>query len=184
MDLSGFLTQCGCFSADQTTIDYLPSDQPAVYAFFDSFRFPSIKIADHIDEFATTYARTIELETDEIPNYLKIKLRGNKTRFKGKGLKLAKGTDATTMENLLPVMAFLSIFNEPLYIGETNDVKLRFRAHHDTGFLFRMKTHLGRPPGSFVFFYLKTDPEVHKLLEAVLIHLISPAHNVTGNIIT
>lgn len=181
MNLCDMLKDCGCFSADQTTIDYLPSGQTGVYAFYDAFRFTPGKLPDEIDEFAMSNARCITLDCGEMPNAARIKFRGTADRFKGKGLQRCKALPKEQEDGMAPMLAFLSILSEPLYIGETTDIKERFRAHHDSGFLFKMKKE-GRAPSSFIFFFIKTPHDWHRILEPVLIHLIGPAHNVTGNI--
>ena len=156
MDLSSFLSDCRCYSADQSTADLLPTDQPAVYAFYEAFRLSGDKPADAIDDFATKRARNIQLDLSGLPDQIALRFRGTSKRFKGKGKQYVSSLDQPQLETFYNTLHFLSILSEPLYVGETEDVKTRFIAHHDKDFLQRMKAK-GRPPGEFVFFYSFID---------------------------
>ena len=86
------------------------------------------------------------------------------------------------MESLLGLTYFLSILNEPRYIGETKNVRERFASHHDSDFLFKMKRDHKRPPSDFLFFYIECELEQLKLAEKLLIHLISPPENIKDSL--
>lgn len=182
MDLSPFLKNCHCYSADQSTSDLLPSDQPAVYAFYDAIRLTGKKPADAIDSYATKRARSIALDLTGLPDQIALRLRGTSERFKGKGKRFVEGLSDDKLEAFYNTLHFLSILSEPLYVGETEDVKTRFIAHHDKDFLRRMKLK-GRSPGEFVFFYYAISDQLHQCLETSLIHILSPSDNTIGSLI-
>lgn len=183
MDLTEFLKTCRCYTADQSTADLLPEKQAAVYAFYDGFKLTGSKPVDEIDQFATTRARSIRLDLTTLPGAVTIKLRGTEKRFSGKGKRYVTAVAKTHREEFCNELLFLSIMNEPLYVGETEDVKTRFVAHHDQGFLYRMKRDHQRPPGDFVFFVCLIPNNMHRALETVLIHFMSPSGNTTGSLI-
>ncbi len=182
MDLSDQLQTCRCYTAEQSTADLLPKNQAAVYAFYEGFKLSGKKPVDEIDAFATRRARSIRLDLSTLPSALTIKLRGTEERFKGKGKRYVNEAAKTHREPFCNALLFLSIMNEPLYVGETEDVKTRFIAHHDRGFIRRMKKE-GRPPDDFVFFACFIPHNMHKALETVLIHFMSPSGNTTGSLI-
>lgn len=182
MDLSDFLKACRCHTADFSTHAVLPRRQAAVYAFYEAFKLRGKKPADEIDNFATKRARSITLDLKTLPESLTIKMRGTSERFKGEGLKHVNNVRKADRDLFCNTLHFLSIISEPSYVGETKDVKTRFRAHHDSGFLKRMKD-AGRPPEEFVFFFFETTNNTHQALETVLIHLISPSGNKIGSLI-
>src|SRR5262245_49423502 len=121
MDFTDLLKDCRVYTAEQSTIDLLPPKQAAVYAFYELFRFNDVKLIDEIDRYKTRYARTVALDTDEMPARLHIKMRGNPERFKGEGLALCKKADANRLPGICRTLMFLSFLNEPLYVGKTND---------------------------------------------------------------
>jgi hypothetical protein len=174
MELSDLLTQCRVYTAEQSTIDLLPPKTPAIYAFYDLFRFACANVPDEIDKFKTQHARTIQLMHDDMPDRIAIKLRGNPNRFSGEGLRLWKQADAGRLTGICRSLMFLSLLNEPLYVGKTSDIKIRFRAHHDNDFLFKMKDARKRSPDEFLFFVFYCDEEDTRLIESILIQLINP----------
>jgi hypothetical protein len=176
MNLSDLLRECWVYTAEQSTLDLLPPKQPAVYAFYELFRFTEVSLIDEIDKYKTRYARTIALEMDDLPDRLHIKMRGNPERFKGEGLALCKRADAARLPGLCRTLMFLSLVNEPLYVGKTNDIRVRFRAHHDTDFLFMMKERFKRSPDEFLLFAYFCADEDSRLLESILIQLINPPY--------
>lgn len=68
----------------------------------------------------------------------------------------------------------LSFLHEPLYIGKTNDIRVRFVAHHDNDFLFKMKHKFKRSPDEFMLLVYQCVEEDARLLESILIQLINP----------
>ena len=68
-----------------------------------------------------------------------------------------------------------SVMNEPMYVGKTKDLRTRFRAHHDNGFLWEMKERFKRPPSEFVLFAFFCEPDLVRLAESILIQVINPA---------
>jgi hypothetical protein len=89
---------------------------------------------------------------------------------------LAQALTATELDEVRGELLFLSLLNEPLYIGKTEDIKVRFRAHHDNGFLFKMKNEYNRPPQDFVLFSFFCHETRSRLLESILIQTINPPH--------
>ena len=183
MNLCAFFSACRCHTADFSTFAVLPKKQAAVYAFYEAFKLRGRNPADEVDTFATKRARSIQLDLNTLPDALTIKLRGTSERFKGKGrAHLNKVKTKADRDQFCNTLLFLSIINEPSYVGETRDVKTRFQAHHDRGFLKKMKD-LGRPPEDFVFLFFEINNNTHQALETVLIHLISPSGNTVGSLI-
>ena len=174
MDLSDLLRNCRTYSAEQSSAEQIPAERPAVYAFFDLFRFDHTKLADDIDRFKTLHARSTLLEEDGLPEKLHIRLRGNPERFKGEGKRLWDTSEPARQPEICRTLMFLSFLNEPLYIGKTNDMRTRFRAHHDNGFLFDMKKRFKRSPDEFMLFVYFCEESETRLLESILIQLINP----------
>src|ERR1043165_1788128 len=153
MDLTSLLTKCHAYTADLSTHDVLPPNQPAVYAFYDLLRFDHTTLIDHIDAFKTRHGRKLRMVEDDLPDRVHLSFRGNPDPFKGEAKKLCKDLAIDRAEAVAQSLALLSILNEPLYIGKTEAVRDRFRAHHDDhGFLFKMKDRYHRPAGEFLFF--------------------------------
>lgn len=176
MDLSDLLEKCHVYTAEQSTIELLPVKQAAVYAFYELFRFNQVNLIDEIDKYKTKYGRTIALEGHDLPHRLNIKMRGNPERFKGEGLALCKKIETSRLPDLCRALMFLSILNEPLYVGKTNNLRSRFRAHHDKDFLFMMKDRYQRSPDEFLLFAFFCEDEDSRLLESILIQIINPPH--------
>ena len=176
MDLTDLLQQCRVYTADQSTFELLPSKQPAVYAFYESFRFREDHLVDDIVTYKTKHARTVSLNTDNLPEHVNIKMRGNPDAFRGEGLTLCNKLDPARRPGICRSLMFLSLLNEPLYVGKTGDIKIRFRGHHDTGFLFKMKDQFKRPPDEFLLFAFYCEDDESRLLESILIQLINPSH--------
>lgn len=174
MDLCEHLKHCVVYGAEISTIDRLPPSQPAVYAFFDLFRFRSERLVDDIDSFKTRHGREISVDKSGLPHFMHVRLRGNPKRFKGEGLKLCKQLGASDMSPLSSSLAFLSILNDALYVGKTKDIRDRFRAHHDKDFLYRMKTDHMRAAEEFLFFAYFCDERYVRVLESVLIQIVNP----------
>lgn len=159
----------------------LPAGQAAVYAFYEAIKLKGVKPADEIDTYAVANARTITLDLTSLPNAVTIKLRGTSQRFKGKGKRYVESVKDADREAFCNTLHFLSILNEPLYVGETEDVKIRFLAHHDKDFLYHMKEK-GKSPSDFIFFYYALNNNTHRAVETVLIHLLSPSGNTIGSL--
>lgn len=177
MDLTSMLMNCRVYSADISTHDLLPPDQPAIYAFYDLLQFDHTTLIDQIETFMTRHARKLRMIEDELPDRVHLSFRGNPDPFRGEGKKLCKDLNAQDAEAVAKALAFLSILNEPLYIGKTDAIRPRFYAHHDTGFLYKMKDRYKRPPSEFLFFAYFCDQKYVRPLESVLIQLINPPHN-------
>ena len=176
MDLCDHLKNCRVYGAEQSTYDLLPRES-AVYAFYDIFRFQGDNghlIANQIDTFKTKHGRRISVSDEELPFKISLRLRGNPDRFKGEGLRICKKLDIQKVPIISKSLAFLSVVNDPLYIGKTNNVKERFKAHHDNGFLWKMKNQSSRSADEFLFFVYLCDESVVRVLESVLIQLINP----------
>ncbi len=108
------------------------------------------------------------------PFSLRLKFRGNPERFKGEGLRLAKDLSPNDAPKLTQELLFLSVLGEPLYIGKTEDIKVRFVAHHENGFLFKMKEQFKRPPSEFVLLAYFCEESRVRLIESILIQAINP----------
>lgn len=180
-DLTDLFKRCHCHTASSTTLDLLPPNQPAVYAFYDAFRFYDVGLPAAVDTFATRHARVIRLDDSSLPESVRLILRGTPKRFAARTY-LRPFKDQTKLESLLELTYFLSILNEPRYIGETKNVRDRFETHHDSDFLFKMKRDYNRPPSDFLFFYIEVDLDQLKLVEKMLIHLISPPENIKDSL--
>ncbi len=176
MNLSDLLAQCRVYTAEQSTYDLLPPGQPAVYAFYELFRFTAAGLVDDIVRYKTKYARTTLLDDQDLPERLSIRLRGNPDPFRGKGLELCKKAPADRLPELTRTLMFLSFLNEPLYVGKTNDIKERFYGHHSSDFLFKMKERYKRSPDEFLMFCFFCKDDESRLLESVLIQLINPPY--------
>lgn len=174
MDLSSLLADCRVYTADISTHDLLPPDQPALYAFYDLLRFDHATLVEQIDTFKTKHARKLRMVEDELPDRVSLSFRGNPDPFKGEGKKLCKGLSAAQAETVAKALAFLSFLNEPMYIGKTESLRDRFRAHHDTGFLYKMKDRYRRPAAEFLLFAYLCEAQYARPLESVLIQLINP----------
>lgn len=174
MDLSNLIANCRAYTAEQSTIELLPKNQAAVYAFYDLLNFPSTTLIDSIDRFKTKHARRLTLRTEQLPFMVSLQLRGGSDRFKGEGRKLCSTLNGADAQEIRNQFLFLSFLNEPLYVGKTEDVRIRFSAHHDNGFLFRMKDKHQRSPDEFLFFAFFCKPEHARLMESVLIQIINP----------
>lgn len=176
MDLSAHLQQCHVFSAAQSSSDRLPSGQAAVYAFYEALDFSKGPLVDEIENYVTKHGRNLSMENEDWPFAVKLKFRGNPARFKGDGLKLVKGITAPdVLSQISQQLLFLSVLGEPLYIGKTEDIKVRFVAHHENGFLWKMKDRFQRPPSEFVLLAYYCEPDRARLLESVLIQAVNPA---------
>ena len=176
MELKGYFEKCHLFWAVQSSIDLLPPHQPALYAFYDALNFQSGVLIDEIDKFVTVHGRSVALVQNQWPFQLSINFRGNPDRFRGQGRALAQDLNANDADEVRGELLFLSLLNEPLYIGKTENIRMRFRAHHDTGFLFKMKTEYTRPPQDFVLFAFFCQEARSRLLESILIQTINPPH--------
>lgn len=174
MDLSSFFADCHVFPAAQSTKEHLPENQSAVYAFYEYLSFDADKLADEIDRFKTKHGRSVSLTDEEWPFRLSLSFRGNPIRFKGGGKKLVDDLDATSAKQVAQHLKFLSFLNEPLYIGKTEDVKTRFIAHHEKGFLFKMKDKFLRSPDEFLFFAYFCPEELVRTIESILIQVVNP----------
>lgn len=174
MDLSDLFKNCRIYTAEQSTVDLLPVKQPAVYAFYDLFRFDHKSLIDDIDKYRTRHGRTIELMKEQLPDQFSIKLRGDPTRFKGEGKRLCESAKPERLPDLCRAIMSLSFLHEPLYIGKTNDIRVRFAAHHDNHFLFKMKDKFKRSPDEFLLLVYQCAEEDARLLESILIQLINP----------
>jgi len=174
IDLSDLLGQCRVFTAEQSTSDALPAQQPAIYAFFDLFRFSTDNLIDDVVRFKTRHARKHRLTLDEWPEYLRIRLRGDPTPFVGQGKDLCRSLSPPDCEEMARYLLFLSLLNEPLYVGKTEDIKARFVAHHSTGFLFHMKDVHKRSPDEFLFFACYCNAKLLRPMESILLQLINP----------
>lgn len=174
MDLSQALTSCRVFTADISSHDLLPQDQPAVYAFYDLLRFDHTTLIDQIDHFKTRHGRHLRMSKSELPDSIRLHFRGNPTSFKGAGKSLCKKMTQPDAEGFSKTLMFLSFVNEPLYIGKTDSIRDRFYAHHDNGFLFSMKRDFKRPASEFAMFAYYCDKKWVRAIESVLIQLIDP----------
>jgi hypothetical protein len=87
---------------------------------------------------------------------------------------LCKALPADQHQPIRELLLFLSFLNEPLYVGKTEDLRTRFRAHHDNGFVWEMKETFRRPPNEFVLFAMFMDAAQVRLIESVLIQTINP----------
>jgi hypothetical protein len=174
MNLSDLLDHCQVYTAAQSSIELIPSKQAAVYAFYELLSFSDGKLIDSIDEFVTHKGRRVALLEHEWPFRLSISFRGNPDRFKGEGRQLCTELDGGKVPTVRQMLLFLSFLNEPLYIGKTEDLRVRFRQHHDTGFLHEMKSKFKRSPNEFLLFAFTCEPEYVRLLESVLIQVMRP----------
>lgn len=177
MDLSGLLAQCHIYTAAQSTFELLPQSQPAVYAFYEALDFSRGHLVDEVDAIVTKHGKYITMDTAGWPFHLKVAFRGNPERFKGEGRKLSKELDAKDLPSVQQQLLFLSFLNEPLYIGKTEDIRTRFKAHHDNGFLWKMKADLQqpRPPNEFMLFAYFCEEQYVRLIESILIQVMNPA---------
>ncbi|HEV2293564.1 MAG TPA: GIY-YIG nuclease family protein [Tepidisphaeraceae bacterium] len=174
MDLSSLFSQCRVYTAQRSTADLLPPKQPAVYAFYDLFRFAGTELADEVESFTVKHARKIRLDEGNFPDFINIKFRGNPSGFKGQGRKICAELDVAGSSDVARYLAFLSLVNEPLYVGKTTDLKTRFLAHHDKDFLYFMKDKYGRPPEEFLFFAFFCEEKYVRVVESILIQLVNP----------
>lgn len=180
VDLSDLLRECKVLTAEQSSVDRIDS-RPAVYAFYDLFRFSAASFADDIDRFKVKHARTLDLRTEApkkresyLPEYFRVYLRGDPERFKGEGLRLAEALDTAQLDSVSTLLLFLSFFNQPLYIGKTGNMHTRFIAHHDKDFLYSMKRDYQRDAGEFLLFIFYCPNEFVRLIESVLLQLVKP----------
>lgn len=178
MDLTDLFATCKAVTAEQSNADLL-EDKSAVYAFYDLLYFKDSEMIDAIDAFVTKHGRVLELRTSTetesyLPEHVRIHLRGNPLRFKGKGRQAVEGLPAVDLPLLSRMLMFLSFYNEPLYIGETKHLKTRFIQHHDSGFLYAMKKDFKRPPGEFFLFAFYCEPAFIKAIESILIQVANP----------
>ena len=148
----------------------------AIYAFYDGLRFDADHLADSIDSHKTNYGREIQMNKENWPLDFVLTFRGNPERFKGEGLKLVNDLSDDESANIKNILHFLSILNEPLYIGKTNNLRTRFIAHHDTGFLYKMKKEYKRPATEFVLLAFLCDSSYIRVVESILIQIINPPH--------
>jgi hypothetical protein len=176
MDLSHFLQDCRVYTAAQSSIELIPAKQAAVYAFYELLSFGTSSLIDSIDEFVTNNGRRVRLNEDDWPFSLNISFRGNPERFKGEGRALCQKLGIDETRALQQMLLFLSFLNEPLYIGKTEDLRTRFRAHHDTGFLYEMKQKQRRSPNEFLMFAFFCPPQYVRLVESILIQVIRPPY--------
>jgi hypothetical protein len=175
MDVSDLLTQCHTFTAEQSSIEQVPMNQAALYTFYDLLRFDHTRLPDELDRFITKHGRHVELSDSAMPKELGIKLRGKPARFRGEGLRLWEQLKLADGPSLTRSLLLLSLVGEPLYVGKTGDLRQRFRAHHDSGFLYRMKADFERSPDEFLLFAFYTATEAHaRLLESILIQVFNP----------
>jgi hypothetical protein len=174
MDLSQLVGNCHVYKAVQSTCELLPSKQAAVYAFYEAFDFSGGELIDRIDSFVTKNGRFVSLDKSEWPFSLRLRMRGNPERFKGEGRKLCEALDAQGKADVARFTVFLSILSEPLYIGKTEDLRVRFRAHHDNGFLWEMKDRFKRPPEEFVLLACFCEEHLVRVIESILIQAINP----------
>jgi hypothetical protein len=177
MDLSDALSRFHLYTADQSSVEEMPLRQPAVYAFYDAFRFDKAPLVDAIDAFGTKHARTIQIDKTRLPYSLELRFRGSPRRLKGEGLRLCKRLSSPDRQDVQSALLVLSIVNEPLYIGKTDDLRKRFIGHHDSDFLFKMKNDYRRSPDEFLLLAYFTDGNRVRLLESILLQLIAPGHN-------
>lgn len=175
MDLSHLFKSCHVFSAAQSTSELLPNDQSAVYAFYEALDFSRGPLTDEVDCFVAQNGRHVSMDVGEWPFHLKLKFRGNPERFKGEGRRLALELDAGALPGVRTQLHFLSFLGEPLYIGKTENIRKRFLAHHDNGFLWKMKADFNRPPNDFVMFAYYSEETFVRLFESILIQAINPA---------
>ena len=177
MDFSRFLTQCHVYTAAQSTFELLPQSQPAVYAFYEALDFSRGQLVDEVDAVVTKNGRFVTMDKTGWPFHLKVAFRGNPERFKGEGRKLSQALDTAALPIVREQLHFLSFLNEPLYIGKTEDIRTRFKAHHDNGFLWKMKADLQqpRPPNEFILFAFFCEEQYVRLIESILIQVINPA---------
>jgi len=175
MEISKLLQNCRVYTAVQTTTELLPQKQPAIYAFYEALDFSRGELPNEVDAFVTKNGRFVAMRQDNWPFDLRITFRGNPDRFKGEGLRLSKELNQADLPSVREHLLFLSFFNEPLYIGKTEDLKVRFRAHNDNGFLWKMKNEFQRPPGEFVLMAYFCEEGLVRLIESVLIQAINPA---------
>lgn len=174
MDLSHLLKQCHVLTAVQSSAELLPTNQPAVYAFYEALDFSRGSLIDEIDSYVTKNGRHVALKQDEWPFSLQIGFRGNPSRFRGEGRALCQALPKPQHQPLQQLLLFLSFLSEPLYVGKTEDIKVRFRAHHDNGFLWKMKESFKRPPNEFVILAFFAEASQVRLLESILIQAINP----------
>ena len=175
MNLSGLFKNCHVFSATQSASELLPHNQAAVYAFYEALDFSRGSMIDEVDCFVAKNGRHISMELTEWPFHLKLKFRGNPERFKGEGRRLASELAPELLPEVRNQLHFLSFIGEPLYIGKTENIRKRFLAHHDNGFLWKMKADFARPPNDFVMFAYYTNEQFVRLFESILIQAVNPA---------
>jgi len=178
MDFKTFFSKCVAVTAVQSSVDQL-DNEAAVYAFFDLLAFRSAHFADDIDRFKTHNARDLRMEKSDakerfLPDHVRIYLRGDPKRFKGEGLKISKDMDVSNLDEVVDQISFLSLLNEPLYIGQTRNLRTRFREHHDKDFLYFMKHKKQRDPNEFLFFAFYSDRDHVRLIESVLLQIVKP----------
>jgi hypothetical protein len=176
MELSHYLKDCHLYIASQSSIELIPERQAAVYAFYEMLAFESHSLIDDIDSHVTKYGREVKLSKDDWPFKLHIDFRGNPKRFRGAGRKICKKLDKSEVSKVRDIVKFLSFLNEPLYIGKTEDLRIRFAAHHDKDFLFKMKDKYNRPPNEFLLFAFFCEPNYARLLESIFLQIINPPH--------
>jgi hypothetical protein len=174
MDFTSMLASCHAYTADISTHDLLPPNQPAVYAFYDLLHFDHNTLIDQIDSFKTRHGRKLRMIEDDLPDRVHLSFRGNPDSFKGEGKRLCKDLTLPQAESVAKSLAFLSFLNEPLYIGKTESIRDRFYAHHGNGFLYTMKERYKRPAGEFMLLAYFCEAEYVRPLESVLIQLINP----------
>jgi len=177
MDLSNFLNQCHVYTAAQSTFELLPIQQSAVYAFYEALDFSGGPLMDEVDALVTKHGRCVTMDETGWPFHLKVAFRGNPSRFKGEGRILSRDLDTSFLPSIREQLLFLSFLNEPLYIGKTEDIRTRFKAHHDNGFLFERKADLlmPRPPNEFILFAYFCEEQHVRLIESILIQVMNPA---------
>ena len=165
---------CHVFTAAQSTSELLPNSQSAVYAFYEALDFSRGPLVDEIDSFVTKNGRYVSMDQAAWPFHLKLQFRGNPKRFKGEGRKLSKELKPALIPMVREQLHFLSFLGEPLYVGKTEDLRKRFVAHHENGFLSRMKAEFKRPPNEFVMFAYYCEERFVRLFESILIQAINP----------
>ena len=176
MELTDHLKKCHVYIASQSSIELVPTKQPAVYAFYEMLAFETPSLIDDIDNHVTKYGRAVKLLEKDWPFKLHIDFRGNPKRFRGEGKKLCQKLKKKETSDVRDVVKFLSFLNEPLYIGKTEDLRIRFAAHHDKDFLFKMKNEYKRSPNEFLLFAYFCDHDDTRLLESILLQIINPPY--------
>ncbi len=180
MELSDLLSNCRVFTAEQSSVDAI-DNKPAVYAFYDLFRFTAEKLVDEIDAFKVKHARNMKLVLEGhdghsiLPEHVLIQFRGDPERFKGEGLRLAQALGQNELTDVSRFVLFLSFLNEPLYLGKTTDMRKRFMDHHDKDFLYFMKETRKRHPGEFLLFVFYCPELYVRVIESILLQIIKPA---------